>query len=152
TSLSTSAAFAGRYDPVWLDGRDRDGVTLRDALVAFGGDPSAVDTVRREPGRVLGYLAVHIEQGPQLEAAGQPLGIVTAISGIYRARVRVTGEAGHAGTVPMALRRDAYAAAAAMTRAIERAGAARPDTVATVGTATIRPGAINVIPAQVDFT
>jgi allantoate deiminase len=152
TNLSTSQALSGRYDPAWLEGKDQDGVTLRDALVAFGGDPARIATIQRDAGRYRGYLEVHIEQGPQLEAAGNAVGIVSTINGISRARMNVTGEAGHAGTVPMNMRRDALSAAAEMMVAIERTGAIRLDTVATVGAAQVHPGAINVIAAQVDFT
>jgi len=152
TNLSTSQALSGRYDPTWLDGTDQEGVTLRDALLAFGGDPAGIATVKRDAARYRGYLEVHIEQGPQLEAAGHAVGIVSAINGITRARAVVTGEAGHAGTVPMTMRRDALAATAEMVVAIERTGAIRLDTVATVGVAQVQPGAINVIPARVDFT
>ena len=152
TSLSTSAALAGRYDPAWLDGRDGDGTALRDALRRFGGDPDGIPALARDPARCRAYLEVHIEQGPLLEAEDLPVGIVSAINGITRARARVTGEAGHAGTVPMGLRRDALAAAAEMIAAVERIGAVRADTVATVGVAQVRPGAVNVIPAEVDLT
>ncbi|HEX8168135.1 MAG TPA: allantoate amidohydrolase [Beijerinckiaceae bacterium] len=152
TSLSTSSALAGRYRPEWLDGVDQGGVTLRDALVAFGGDPDDIAALARRPEDVVGYLEVHIEQGPLLEAKGLALGVVSAIAGITRARVSVTGEAGHAGTVPMAMRRDALAAAAEMILAVERIGARRPDTVATVGTAKPEPGAVNVIAGHAGFT
>jgi allantoate deiminase len=149
TNLSTSYALSGRYDPAWLDGRDQDGVSLRDALLAFGGDPADIAALARDPKRYRGYLEVHIEQGPQLEAEDLPVGIVSAINGVSRARIAVTGEAGHAGTVPMTMRRDALAAAAEMIVAVERTGALRSDTVATVGVAQVQPGAINVIPARV---
>ncbi|SCY55304.1 allantoate amidohydrolase [Microvirga guangxiensis] len=152
TNLSTSYAFAGRYDPAWLDGRDADGIALRDALIEFGGDPLGVAALARDPARYRGYLEVHIEQGPQLEASDLPIGIVSAINGITRARAHVIGEAGHAGTVPMNMRRDALAAVAEMIGIVERASSARTDTVATVGVAQVQPGAINVIPARVDFT
>lgn len=152
TNLSTSYALAGRYDSAWLDARDADGVALREALAAFGGDPGAIPALARRREDVVGYLEVHIEQGPLLEARGLPVGIVTAINGITRARARVTGEAGHAGTVPMAMRRDALAAVAEMIAAVERIGARREDTVATVGVAQVRPGAVNVIPGEVEFT
>lgn len=152
TNLSTSYALTGRYDPAWLDGRDADGVRLRDALVAFGGDPEGIAPLARRREDVLGYLEVHIEQGPQLEARDLPIGVVSAINGVTRARVRITGEAGHAGTVPMAMRRDALAATAEMIAAVEREAGRRADTVATVGVAKVEPGAVNVIPARVDFT
>ena len=152
TNLSTSYALAGRYDPKWLDASDADGVVLRDALVGFGGDPDGVPAVARRPEEVVGYLEVHIEQGPLLEAKNLPVGVVSAINGITRARARVVGEAGHAGTVPMKMRRDALAAVAEMIALVERIGARREDTVATVGVAEVRPGAVNVIPGEVDFT
>lgn len=152
TNLSTSYALSGRYNPAWLDGKDAEGVILRDALVQFGGDPNGIAALTRDPKRYRGYLEVHIEQGPLLEAENRPVGIVTAINGASRARISVTGEAAHAGTVPMTMRRDALTAVSEMTLAIERIGAKRPDTVATVGVAQVRPGAINVIPARVDFT
>jgi allantoate deiminase len=152
TNLSTSHALAGRFNPAWLDGRDQDGVSLRDALIAFGGDPEGAAGLARDPARYRGYLEVHIEQGPLLEARNLPVGIVSAINGITRARATVIGEAGHAGTVPMSMRRDALAAVAEMIGIVERAGSTRTDTVATVGVAQVQPGAINVIPARVDFT
>jgi allantoate deiminase len=151
TNLSTSQGLAGTYDPGWLDGRDADGIALRDALIAFGGDPDAFASVARDPARVRGYIEVHIEQGPQLEARSLPIGVVSAINGITRARAHVVGEAGHAGTVPMTMRKDALAAVAEMIGIVERIGATRTDTVATVGVAQVQPGAINVIPARVDF-
>lgn len=152
TNLSTSYALSGRYNPAWLDGQDQDGVVLRDALTRFGGDPRKIDGIARNPARYRGYLEVHIEQGPLLEARDLPVGIVSAINGITRARATVTGEAGHAGTVPMSMRRDALAAVAEMIGIVERAGSTRSDTVATVGVAQVQPGAVNVIPARVDFT
>jgi allantoate deiminase len=152
TNLSTSQALAGRFNPAWLDGRDQDGVSFRDALIRFGGDPGGAAALARDPARYRGYLEVHIEQGPLLEAKRLPVGIVSAINGITRARASVIGEAGHAGTVPMNMRRDALAAVAEMIGIVERAGSTRTDTVATVGAAQVQPGAINVIPARVDFT
>ena len=152
TNLSTSQALAGRFNPAWLDGRDQDGISFRDALIRFGGDPGGAAALARDPARYRGYLEVHIEQGPLLEAKDLPIGIVSAINGITRARASVIGEAGHAGTVPMNMRRDALAAVAEMIGIVERAGSTRTDTVATVGAAQVQPGAINVIPARVDFT
>jgi allantoate deiminase len=152
TSLSTSYAVAGRYDPRWLDGRDAEGTSLREALVAFGCDPAGIAALGRDPQKCVGYLEIHIEQGPVLEARDLPIGVVTAINAAIRARCSVTGEAGHAGTVPMTMRRDALAASAQMIAAIERIGAEYPDAVATVGQLTVSPGAVNVIPGGVAFT
>jgi allantoate deiminase len=152
TNLSTSQALAGAYDPRWLDARDENGTSLREALVAFGGDPGAIAALARQPGSVIGYLEMHIEQGPVLELENLPVGVVTAINGITRGMVQVTGEAGHAGTVPMALRRDAVAAAAEMILAIETIAAKVPDAVATVGQIVAQPGAINVIAGGCRFS
>ncbi|WP_431862047.1 allantoate amidohydrolase [Azospirillum sp.] len=148
-TLTGSRAAAGRFDPAALEGRDRDGVRFADALAAFGGDPARIAEAKRD---ALAYLEVHIEQGPVLEAEGLPLGTVTAINGATRFTVTVTGMAGHAGTVPMELRRDALAAAAEMVLAVEARGASAPGLVATVGRLETFPGAVNVIPGRVVFT
>ena len=152
TSLSTSNALIGAYDPAWLEGRDADGVVLRDALVGFGCDPTGLAALARKPGSIQAYLEVHIEQGPVLDTEDEPVGIVTAINAQKRARVRVTGEAGHAGTVPMSLRRDALAAAAEMALALEEIASAHEQSVGTVGVFRPDPGAANVVPGAVDFT
>jgi allantoate deiminase len=154
TTLVSSAAAAGCLVPSDLDACDAEGVSLREALVAFGGDPEAAASAAYGRDEAVAYLEVHIEQGPVLEAEGLPLGVVTSIAGQSRFSVTVTGEAGHAGTVPMTLRRDALAASAEMMLAIEdvarRGGAYQM--VATVGRIAARPGAVNVIPAEVAFT
>jgi len=152
THLSTSEALAGHYDPAWLDGRDTDGVKLSDALVAFGGNPAGIPALARKPGSIRAYLELHIEQGPVLEAENEPVGIVTAINAQSRARVRLTGEAGHAGTVPMALRKDALTAAAEMALALEEIAGGHELAVGTVGVFRPSPGATNVVPGAVDFT
>jgi allantoate deiminase len=97
---------------------------------------------------------VHIEQGPVLEAKGEPLGVVTGIVGQTRLRVTVAGEAGHAGTVPMALRHDAFAGAAEMALALERIAREHPEDgmVGTVGRVEAMPGAVNIVPGRVVFT
>jgi allantoate deiminase len=140
TAYLGSGAVAGGLDPAVLDLRDADGIALRDAL---GGDAAAAS---RAGERVRGYLEVHIEQGPVLEARGLPVGVVTAIAGATRAEVRLTGAAGHAGTVPMDARRDAACALAELVLAVEAAARQRPGLVATVGRLEALPGAPNVIP------
>ncbi|CAD5286728.1 Allantoate deiminase [Bosea sp. 62] len=152
TSLSTSSALIGHYDPAWLDSRDAEGVVLRDALVAFGGDPAGIAALARKPGSVKAYLEVHIEQGPVLEVENEAVGIVTAINAQSRAAVRVNGEAGHAGTVPMKLRKDALTAAAEMALALEEIAGSHDQAVGTVGVFRPDPGATNVVPGAVDFT
>jgi len=151
-TLSGSRALVGAFDPLSLAARDQDEVSLREALVAFGCDPTGIGAVARKPKNVLGFLEVHIEQGPVLEAEGLPVGIVTAINGATRLAVAMRGVAGHAGTVPMALRRDALACAAAGLVAIEDLARGQADLVATVGRIEAKPGAVNVIPGEVRFT
>jgi hydantoinase/carbamoylase family amidase len=133
---------------------DAGGGGIRDALRAFGGNPDALAAEAYVPSDVVGYVELHIEQGPVLEQAGEALGVVTAIASQGRYRVGVRGEAGHAGTVPMALRHDALTAAAEAITAIEdiaRSGAAA-SLVATVGEMRVLPGASNVIPGEVHLT
>ncbi len=152
SNLSSSRALAGTFDPATLDGIDEDGISFRKALLDFGGKPEAIGSIARDASKVLGYLEIHIEQGPVLQHETLPVGIVTAINGASRRRVTVTGQAGHAGTVPMALRQDALAAASAMVLAVEALGAKAPLTVATVGRLSVSPNAVNVIPGGVQFT
>ena len=151
TLLSSSVVSGALRDPM-LDLTDADGVTIRAALAAFGGDPDALTDEAYRQDETLAYIELHIEQGPVLERAGRPLGVVTAIAGQSRFRVTVKGEAGHAGTVPMAIRRDALAAAAEMALAVERAGQGPESLVATVGEFRVLPGASNVIPGEVRFS
>jgi allantoate deiminase len=151
-TLSGSRAVAGRFDPAAFSGKDADGVSMGEALAAFGGDPAGVAAVARNPAEVLGYLELHIEQGPVLEAENLPVGVVTAINGASRFAVVVTGDAGHAGTVPMAMRRDALAAAAEMVLAVEAVGRSAPELVATVGAISVHPGAPNSVPGVAKFS
>ena len=126
---------------------------MRDALTTFGLDPDHIGAAARARRELLAYLELHIEQGPVLEAQNLPVGVVTAIAGATRMAARLTGMAGHAGTVPMALRRDALAGAAECIAAIEHF--CRTDEnglVGTVGYIHAMPGATNVIPGQVSFT
>lgn len=149
TAYLGSSVFAGTFDPAQLDLRDRDGVSLRDAIRSFGGDPDALPSDARSSDDLIGYLEVHIEQGPVLEAYNQPVGIVSAIGGQSRFAVRFDGEAGHAGTVPMALRRDALCAAAEFVLHVERIAKDHAGLVATVGELAVQPGASNVVPGSV---
>jgi len=151
-TLLGSSAVAGRFDRANLDRTDAAGKTMREALSEFGLDPDAIPTAARRPGEVLAYAELHIEQGPVLEAEGLPVGVVTAINGGNRYAIELFGMAGHAGTVPMRLRRDALAAAAECVLAVERIAGAEPDLVGTVGKIDAAPGAINVIPGRVRFS
>jgi allantoate deiminase len=151
-TLTGSRALAGRFDPKLLDETDRDGISRRQALTAFGCDVSHIAAEARDPARVVGYIEVHIEQGPVLEVENLPVGVVTAINGATRGRITVTGGGGHAGTVPMRLRNDALAAASEMILAIEARAAGEPDLVATVGVLDVANAAGNAIPGSVAFS
>lgn len=151
-TLSGSRAIAGSFDQTTLSLRDKDGTSLRDALLAFGCDPARITQAARRRDQVLAFVELHIEQGPVLEDEGLAVGAVTAINGASRLSVEVRGVANHAGTVPMHLRRDALAAAAEMMLAVEARGRAEPELVATVGRVDVMPGAVNVIPGLVRFT
>ena len=152
STLGGSRALAGRFDPAILEERDAEGISRREALIAFGCDPTRIVEEARHPQDVVGYVEAHIEQGPVLEAENRPVGIVTAINGASRGEVQLTGESGHAGAVPMSLRRDALAAAAAMVSAVESRAAMDQDLVATVGRLEIAHPATNTIPGSVAFT
>lgn len=151
TALLGSRAVAGSWDPAWWDITGRDGVTLRQAFVDFGLDPARVGEAARAPESVAGYLEAHIEQGPVLEAERRSLGVVTAIAGARRFAITIRGEAGHAGTTPLVLRRDALSGAAEAIVAIETLARAA-GIVATVGSLETYPGAVNVIPGEVRMT
>lgn len=150
-TLIGSRALAGTLDAAVLDTPDRDGIPLRDALAAFGCDPARWQQAARRPEELRAYLEVHIEQGPELERLGLPVGVVTAIAGATRRAVTLTGMAGHAGTVPMDGRRDALAGAAEAVLAVESVGRDH-GVVATVGRIEALPGAVNVIPGAARFT
>ncbi|HLX25177.1 MAG TPA: allantoate amidohydrolase [Usitatibacter sp.] len=135
-----------------LDRRDADGVTLGEALRSAGLDPAAADAQRVDPRSLAAYVEVHIEQGPVLLDEGRALGVVTSIAAGLRYRIVVKGEAGHAGTVPMARRHDALAAAAEMVVAIEKRCSGHGSLVGTVGTLRVKDGTANVIPGEVEFT
>ena len=151
-TLMGSRAAAGDFDPALLGAVDEDGIRLHEALRAFGLDPDAVGEAAYRRTEVAAYVEVHIEQGPVLEAEGLPVGVVTSIAGAVRLRVEVMGRAGHAGTVPMNLRRDALAAASEAVIAVERICLEAPGTVGTVGILRTVSGAVNVIPGVVEFT
>jgi allantoate deiminase len=153
-TMTSSSACSGTFEAEALPAADPDGVTLEEALRAYGKDPTRIPDAAYRPQEAAAYVEVHIEQGPVLEARGEPLGVVTGIVGQSRLRVMVAGEAGHAGTVPMNLRRDALAGAAEMVLAAEAIGREHPGDgmVATVGRIEAVPGAVNIIPGRVTFT
>jgi allantoate deiminase len=150
TAYLGSRAVAGTFEAGLLDAVDDDGVSVRAALRSFGGDPGSLPgasgSASRRGDGLLGYVELHMEQGPVLEERGAPVGVVTGIAGATRAEVRFTGLAGHAGTVPMALRRDAAPAVAELVLACEAIARATDGLLATVGRLSVLPGAPNVVP------
>ena len=147
-----SGALAGRFDPAWLDLRDADGVSMREALQAAGHDPAAAGALKRDASRYRGFIEVHIEQGPVLSGAGLPLGVVTAINGSVRFVGEMTGVACHAGTTPMGRRRDAATGVAELALYVERRAAQLPSLVGTVGQMHVPDGSINVVPGRCRFS
>lgn len=143
-----SRGLAGTLLDADLEEVDHNGVTMRQALHDFGLDPQRIGEAARSAGEFAAYVEVHIEQGPVLDKAGLPVGVVSAISGATRIWLTLTGVAGHAGTVPMAMRHDALVAAAEAVQAVERRCKSEPDMVGTVGQLEIEPGAVNVIPGE----
>jgi allantoate deiminase len=148
STLLGSRAIAGTFDESVLNTRDRAGISMREAMVAFGLDPDHIGAAARGRRELLGYVELHIEQGPVLEEKGLPVGVVTAIAGATRLAAKLTGMAGHAGTVPMALRRDALTGAAECIGMIEEF--CRADESGLVGTVGYIDA--NVIPGNVSFT
>jgi len=141
-----SNAVTGRFDLSLLDQTDADGVAMRDALLAAGHDVSRIPAIARDPTQLLGFVEVHIEQGPVLQERDLALGVVTAIAGSSRYLVELTGLASHAGTTPMTMRKDAAAAAAEIVLLVERRCGQGVALVGTVGQLQVPGGSVNVVP------
>jgi allantoate deiminase/N-carbamoyl-L-amino-acid hydrolase len=152
TAYLGSRVIVGQFEPQILQRRDASGATVADVIASAGGNPAGIPALARRPGDLLGYLEVHIEQGPVLLDADLPLGIVSAIAGGVRYAVTITGVAGHAGTVPMTARRDAAAAAAELILYIETLCRETPGLVGTVGQFNVPNSAINVIPGRCELS
>lgn len=149
-----SRAIIGRFDSQVLNNVDGEGISMREALhrAGFDPDPAKIAAAAVDKSDLLGFIEVHIEQGPVLLRADRPLGVVTSIAGNIRSVVSITGVAGHSGTVPMHLRKDAAAGAAEMVLAVERRCGNTPGLVGTVGQLTVPGGAINVIPGRCELS
>jgi N-carbamoyl-L-amino-acid hydrolase len=152
SSFLGSCAVAGRFDSKLLERRDAGGVSLAAAMREAGLDPGKIPALGRRRDELVGYLEVHIEQGPVLLEERLPVGIVSAIAGSVRMMITVTGTAGHAGTVPMTRRHDAAAAAAELLLYVEKRCAQAPTLVGTVGQLAVPDGAINIIPGRCELT
>ena len=152
-TLLGSRGITGTWPDSWLACEDAAGTSVAQALVNAGFDPSRIRSATRSPEEFSAYLELHIEQGPVLEQENLALGVVTAINGARRLKCSFTGEAGHAGTVPMTIRKDALAATSTWMTYVESAARAySPDIVATVGSLQCLPGAANVIPGEIQLT
>ncbi|HYD59451.1 MAG TPA: allantoate amidohydrolase [Noviherbaspirillum sp.] len=141
-----SNAIAGRFDMKLLDKLDADGISMRAALLDAGHNPEEIPQIARKPEDLLGFVEVHIEQGPVLLERGLPVGIVTSIAGSSRYLVELSGVASHAGTTPMNMRKDAAAAAAEIVLYVEKRCAQAPSLVGTVGQLQVPHGSVNVVP------
>jgi N-carbamoyl-L-amino-acid hydrolase len=151
-SFLGSGALAGQFDPAWLEQKDVDGITMRRAMEHAGLCVADIPKIRREVSRYLGFVEVHIEQGPVLNELDLPLGIVTSINGSVRYVGEVFGMASHAGTTPMDRRRDAAAAVAELVLYVEKRAASAPNLVGTVGMLEVPGGSINVVPGRCKFS
>ena len=147
-----SLAAIGELNDEQLARRDAKAVTLSDALQAFGLEPARLRESASLPPDTYAALEVHIEQGPVLESSGLPLGVVTAIVGQSRLRLTFNGQANHAGTTPMPLRKDALVAASQWIVEVERFASGYKQLVATVGKVDVLAGAINIVPGTVQVT
>jgi len=147
-----SGALIGQFDPAWLDQHDADGVPMREAMARAGLRPENIPSVRRKAGDYLGFVEVHIEQGPVLHELDLPLGVVTSINGGVRFVGEVIGLASHAGTTPMNRRRDAAVAIAELALYVERRATADGDSVGTIGQLQVPNGSINVVPGRCRFS
>ncbi len=149
-----SGALVGAFDPAWLEQTDADGVTMREAMHAAGlpGTMDAIGALARDPAQYLGFVEVHIEQGPVLDDLDLPLGVVSSINGSARYLGAFTGVASHAGTTPMNRRRDAATAAAELALYAEARASADEGSVATVGQLQVPAGSVNVVPGECRFS
>jgi beta-ureidopropionase / N-carbamoyl-L-amino-acid hydrolase len=147
-----SGAVIGRFDNGWLDQRDADGIPMREAMATAGLDPRRIAWMERHPSRYLGFVEVHIEQGPVLNEIDLPLGVVTSINGSVRMLGEMVGMASHAGTTPMDRRRDAAAAVAELLLFVEKRAQQVPHLVGTVGMLEVPAGSINVVPGRCRFS
>jgi len=147
-----SGALIGQFNPAWLDQQDADGITMRAAMAHAGLNVQGIPKIQRDPAQYLGFVEVHIEQGPVLNEVNIPLGVVTSINGSVRYLCEAIGTASHAGTTPMDRRRDAACAVAELALYIEQRAAQDGDSVATIGQLQVPNGSINVVPGRCLFS
>ena len=147
-----SGALIGDFKPQWLEQKDADGITMQQAMAHAGLRVDDIAKIQRDPAHYLGFVEVHIEQGPVLNEVNIPLGVVTSINGSVRYLCEVIGTASHAGTTPMDRRRDAACAVAELALYMEQRAAQDGDSVATIGQLQVPNGSINVVPGRCQFS
>ena len=147
-----SGALIGHFNPAWLDQKDANGVTMREAMQHAGLRLDDIAKLQRDPAQYLGFIEVHIEQGPVLNELDLPLGVVTSINGGVRYLCEMIGTASHAGTTPMDRRRDAAVAVAELALYVEQRAAKDGDSVGTIGLLNVPSGSINVVPGRCLFS
>ncbi len=147
-----SGALLGQFNPAWLEQLDADGMSMQAAMLHAGLTPKDIASLRRDPAQYLGFVEVHVEQGPVLSEQNMPLGIVTSINGSVRLQCEVIGMASHAGTTPMHRRRDAAAAVAELSVYLEQRAAQDTGSVATIGMLQVPGGSVNVVPGRCTFS
>ena len=147
-----SGALLGDFKLDWLDQKDAQGISMRDAMAHAGLNTENIALIKRDASKYLGFVEVHVEQGPVLNMLNIPLGIVTSINGNVRYLCEITGLASHAGTTPMTTRRDAATAAAEIALYVEQRASQDADSVGTVGMLNVPNGSINVVPGRCQFS
>ena len=147
-----SGALIGDFKPEWLEQQDADGITMRQAMQHAGLNLDEIAKIQRDPAQYLGFVEVHIEQGPVLNELNLPLGVVTSINGSVRFLAKIIGTASHAGTTPMDRRRDAVSAMAELALYMEQRASQDGDSVATIGQLNVPNGSINVVPGVCQFS
>jgi beta-ureidopropionase / N-carbamoyl-L-amino-acid hydrolase len=147
-----SGALLGQFNPVWLDQLDANGISMRAAMQHAGLAVDKIAAVQRDPAHYLGFVEVHVEQGPVLNELYLPLGVVTSINGSVRYQCEVIGMASHAGTTPMNRRRDAAASVAELSLYLEQRAQQDGNSVATIGMLQVPDGSINVVPGRCLFS
>ncbi|MSQ57423.1 MAG: 2-oxo-4-hydroxy-4-carboxy-5-ureidoimidazoline decarboxylase [Limnohabitans sp.] len=152
TTFLGSGALVGQFNSQWLDQLDADGISMREALQNAGLDITEIAAIQRDPKKYLGFVEVHIEQGPVLNEKDLPLGVVTSINGSVRFVGHIKGTASHAGTTPMHRRRDAVCGLAELALYLEKRAQQDGDSVATIGQLQVPHGSINVVAGQCHFS
>ena len=147
-----SGALIGDFKPEWLEQKDADGITMRQAMAHAGLNIDGIPKLQRQPADYLGFVELHIEQGPVLNELDMPLGIVTSINGSIRMQCEIIGTASHAGTTPMDRRADAATALAELALYVEQRALRDGDSVATIGMLQVPNGSVNVVPGRCLFS